>query len=253
MKRSSRVRGYDRRKMPHPLSLIIIVAALLVSACSKTEPLPDVAKPTVGVAIPTPSVKMSDANTLVWQGGIDEERYAEFKRLLPTLPDSGVVLFRNSPGGKIVVATNTFLAINRRNLRVEIEGLCASACADVFLFSKRRGLSPKADLGITYLFLHGTFNERTQQRVSDPAFNETRAEMLLQNTGQRFRKDLFLRSLNTQSRDGGLMIFMQGQPYAGGIAHVLFCDRSGWFKRFGCEVIPDETPTTLGILDLPPR
>lgn len=162
-------------------------------------------------------------------------------------------MFRNSPGGKHHLVTGIFLAINHRGLRVEIEGTCALACANVFLFSKNRGLSPKADLDTTYLLLHGSYHSRTLKLGGEPDLEETRAETLLDRTGLRFRKELFLRALHTPSQRGGLFIFMKPHGHPNGLVQVFFCEGSDWLKPYSCEVVPGETPTSLGVIDLPPK
>jgi hypothetical protein len=108
-------------------------------------------------------------------------------------------------------------------------------------------------LDTTFLLLHGSYDSRTLKLGGEPDLEETRAEMVLDRTGQRFRKELFLRALHTPSQRGGLFIFMKPHGHPNGLAQVFFCEGSEWLKPYLCEVVPGETPTSLGVIDLPPK
>ena len=188
--------------------------------------------------------KTHDEKAVVWVGQFNSDNLAKFRSELQKRPEITAVEFRDSPGGKVMVADEVQRLIISRNLNTYARGQCLSACADTFLRGRTHTLLPSRFGSPTFLALHPM--HAMGERNSGGTDIENRK--IVANSGGKIPLVLLDRMYDAiDLKRGGIYIFPSEQKTSRGKGHVLFC-RGNEKKLFAdCEPISGYTPASLGI------
>jgi hypothetical protein len=207
------------------------------AAAARTGPAP----------MPAPDIRM-EGNRLVWEGEMQIEQLAAFKRFIEREKVDGLKL-RNSPGaGRFArpIFADVYKVLRDRKLRTYVRGICGSTCASVFLAGREPTFLASRTPKIPTVLM---FHAMRYKGAIDVDLTRTLVADIASVRGERARHLLLKVADENLPKAAALYIFPKPVDVDAGSSAVLFCAEQGWHRIKQCEPLPETAFRDLGVIN----
>lgn len=191
------------------------------------------------------SVEAQNSRRSVVEGLLIPDSVSAFARDVSEVRE---VEFRSSLGAAgyaNVIVRKMGDTIRERGISTFARGVCASACADLFLMGQRMSLLTSYTKTPTYLLIHPFFNSKTHEiNYSD---SDSTFKKIANKANGKITFKFLEKTYDVKNSRGGIYIFRDPFLTIRGRYSVLFCDGTELFQPRTCSPIENLTPQLLGI------
>ena len=166
-------------------------------------------------------VETNGRDLIVLSGPLDSELLEHYKAAAEKTPALRTLRIKDSPGGREFVSDYLREEVRTKNLTVEVQGGCVSACANIYLSTPRHAMLVSRSIRPTYLHFHGTYSYATGTFLH-PAL-ATDVKEALENTSHKMPLALYVQARNSESPNGGLLVFRDPFPVGRESFSSFFC------------------------------
>jgi len=190
-------------------------------------------------------VEAESAERRVVEGLLNQDSMTSFTRDVSELRE---IEFRDSLGAAgyaNVIVRRMGDEVRERGVNTFARGVCASACADIFLMGQRMSLLASYTKTPTYLLIHPFFNVKTHEiNYSD---SDSTFKKIASKANGKITFKFLEKTYDVKSPRGGIYIFREPFLTISGRHSVLFCDGTELFQPRTCAPMKNLTPQALGI------
>ncbi|WP_157597863.1 MULTISPECIES: hypothetical protein [unclassified Rhizobacter] len=166
-------------------------------------------------------MKTNEKDLIVLSGSLDSKLLERYKVAVERTPNLRTLRIKDSPGGREFVSEYLREEVRRKNLTVEIQGGCVSACANIYLSTPRHDMLVSTSIRPTYLHFHGTYSHSTGKFLRSASANDLKEA--IENTSYKMPLDLYMQARNSELPNGGLLVFRDPFPVGSESFTSFFC------------------------------
>jgi hypothetical protein len=200
--------------------------------------------PILGYTPLAESVLLINENQLIVDGKITFDDANVFSKIVDEHSINHVI-FRNSGGGKFDAGLAIGKYLNERKLTVEVEGICASACAIAMLGGETRVFSHTAT--DSAVMLHPAFF--ADKDDIDVSYNELLFDWIEQRTLHELPVEVKQMFHNISSRKGGLYVLSVHHRMVKKTGNFVYLCNGTELKITACKALTSISAKDLNIIE----
>ena len=172
-------------------------------------------------ALGVANVKTNGTDLVILSGPLDSELLDRYKFAAGKTPNLRILRIKDSPGGREFVSEYLREEVRRKNLAVQVQGGCVSACANIYLSTPRHEMLISRSILPTYIHLHGTYSHATGAFLHSALASDVKEAV--ENTSHKMPPDLYMQARSSSLPNGGLLVFRDPFPVGSKSFSSFFC------------------------------